>query len=74
MITRKAIERRRRKGLRMCREAWRYEPNEVTPKAVGIAGTTPVPCSCLLCGNYRRNGKGKDRLTRQELRALQPDE
>ena len=33
------------------------------------------PCSCYMCGNYRRNLKTKDALTRQELRAdLQFDE
>lgn len=74
MIDRKALEIRHRKGLRQCKERWRYEDKWLTPRAIGIAGITPVPCSCLLCGNYRRTQKGKQRLTLQERRQVQPDE
>ena len=74
MIDRKALEVRHRKGLRQCKERWQYKDEWITPKAIGWAGTTPVPCSCLLCGNYRRVLKGKDKLTMQERRVRLPDE
>jgi hypothetical protein len=74
MINRRSLEIRHRKGLRQCRDIWRYRPTWLTPKAIGRAGTTPVPCSCAMCGNPRRNLKGKDRLTMKERRALLPDE
>jgi hypothetical protein len=74
MISRKALEIRHRKGLRQCKERWRYERQWMTPRAIGIAGTTPVPCSCSMCGNYRRTLKGKDKLTMQERRVRQPEE
>ena len=30
------------------------------------------PCSCYRCGNFRRNLKGRDHLTLQELKAMDP--
>lgn len=69
MIDREALAIRHRKGLRQCKR-WRIGPDWLTPVFIGRAGTTPVPCSCSMCGNPRHTGKGKDRLTLQERRAL----
>ncbi|MDY0305792.1 MAG: hypothetical protein RBR18_05085 [Desulfovibrionaceae bacterium] len=68
MLNREDIARRKRLGLRMCRLR-QYEEAWITPRAVGKAGRTRVPCSCAMCGNPRRNRKGKDRLTIQERRS-----
>ncbi|MDR1777734.1 MAG: hypothetical protein LBR31_07915 [Desulfovibrio sp.] len=73
MISRISLEIRRRKGLRQCRR-WRYEERWITPRAIGKYGTTPVPCSCFMCGNPRRNFSGENKLTMQELRIRQNDE
>ena len=73
MINRKALEIRHRKGLRQCKERWQYDEQWITPGVIGRAGTTPVPCSCLLCGNPRHTLKGDHKLTMQERKALQPD-
>lgn len=70
MINRKALTIRRRKGLRQCKR-WGIGQEWLTPVFIGRAGTTPVPCSCYMCGNPRRIGKGKQRLTIQERKALQ---
>lgn len=70
MINRQAIRIRRRKGLVQCRDRWNYHAEWITPRAIGRAGTTPVPCSCSQCGNQRRNSKGENRLTLQERKAL----
>jgi hypothetical protein len=74
MIDRKALEIRHRKGLRQCKERWQYEDKWLTPRAIGKAGVTPVPCSCPMCGNPRRNYRGKHALTIQELKARQASE
>jgi len=78
MINRKALEIRHRKGLRQLRlirrRIWPYCQDDITPGRIGFTGTTPVPCSCLMCGNYRRTQKGKERLTLQERRASLPEE
>jgi hypothetical protein len=73
MINRKALDIRRRKGLRQCKERWQYEKEWLTPRRIGRAGVTPVPCSCLMCGNHRRTLKGADKLTMQERRVRQSD-
>jgi hypothetical protein len=73
MIDRKALEIRHRKGVRQL-QRWMYRPESITADNIGFAGTTPVPCSCFMCGNYRRTQKGKKRLTLQERRALLPEE
>lgn len=32
-------------------------PEEATnPKRIGRLAKTPKPCSCFMCGNYRKNG------------------
>lgn len=69
MIDRRALAIRRRKGIRQCRR-WQIELDSVSPGFVGRAGTSPVPCSCFMCGNPRRKAKGKERLTMQERKAL----
>ncbi len=69
MINRRALAIRRRKGLRQCRR-WSIGADFLTPRFIGRAGTTPVPCSCFMCGNPRRKAKGKERLTMQERKAL----
>lgn len=69
MIDRKALAIRRHKGLRQCKR-WGIGPDHFTPVFIGRVGTTPVPCSCSMCGNPRRFAKGKQRLTIQERRAL----
>lgn len=74
MIDRKALEIRQRKGLRQCKERWRYEDAWLTPRAIGQAGITPVPCSCMMCGNPRRWYRGKHALTMQERKAPQAEE
>ncbi len=38
-------------------------------RKLGLLFATPASCSCRMCGNQRRHAKGKERLTRQELRA-----
>lgn len=68
MIDRVALEIRKRKGIRQCKRWWYKNPTE---KAIGKAGTTPVPCSCFLCGNPRKHWKA---LTLQEIKANLPDE
>jgi len=72
MISRKALEIRHRKGLRQCKR-WQFADKWITPAAIGKAGTTPVPCSCPMCGNPRRKHKGHHTLTMQERRARQPN-
>lgn len=69
MIGRQALAMRRRKGVRQCKR-WGIGTDWLTPVFIGRAGTTPVPCSCHMCGNPRRTGKGKWRLTMQERKAL----
>jgi len=44
-------------------------PCQVDPKIRSMMADTPTPCSGWCCGNYRRYGKGRDRLTRPERRA-----
>lgn len=40
-----------------------------TPRAMGMAATTPKPCSCVMCCNPRHtNSSFKDTATRQERR------
>ena len=68
MIDRSALAIRRRKGIRQLK---RWSCREITPRYIGRAGTTPVPCSCWMCGNPRHKMKGKkERLTIQEQREL----
>lgn len=74
MLDRKALEIRYRKGLRQCKERWHFDKASLTPRVVGRAGTTPVPCSCFLCGNPRHKQKGVGALTIQERKARQKDE
>ncbi len=74
MINRNALKIRYRKGLEQCRRWHRsvatlYGWREFSRRDIGIAGTTRVPCSCAMCGNPRRNFKGKDALTLQERKA-----
>lgn len=73
MIRRNALEIRKKKGLRQCKR-WSYKKQWITPRVIGRAGTTPVPCSCSMCGNPRRHYKGWERLTLQERREQQNDE
>jgi hypothetical protein len=73
MINRKALEIRHRKGLRQCKR-WQLEDRWLTPRAIGRAGITPVPCSCFMCGNPRRNFGGVTALTLRERRTGQPAE
>lgn len=72
MISRESIEKRSRQGRRACSQ-WHYDEAETTPRAIGKYGSTRVPCSCWMCGNLRRTGKGAKRLTLQERRADLPD-
>jgi hypothetical protein len=44
-----------------------YSP--VTDRVVGIRARTPAACSCSMCGNPRRFGKGTEAKTRQERKA-----
>jgi hypothetical protein len=69
MINRRALAIRRRKGIRQCHR-WNIGAQFLTPRFIGRAGVTPVPCSCFMCGNPRRKVKGKERLTMQERKAL----
>ena len=50
MIDREALRIRRKRGIIMAR---RYR-NQLTPRNIGLLGTTPRPCSCWMCGNPRR--------------------
>jgi len=52
------------------RQAW----PTTDPRRIGKVARTPHACSHSCCGNPRRAsiGKGKDRLTMQERRALSP--
>ena len=75
MIDRRSLETRKRKGLQQMRR-WGLEissENKKCPGYIGRAGTTPVPCSCYMCGNPRRKFKGKNSLTLQELKALEAE-
>lgn len=63
MINRTALQIRYRNGLRQCQRWYRHD---ACRRAIGRVGTTRVPCSCFMCGNPRRNYKGKDALTIQE--------
>lgn len=74
MISRQAVERRRRLGLRQVKR-WEYSPEECTPRAVGKYGETRKPCSCWMCGNPRRRlGNARGARTLQEVRQLSLDE
>ncbi len=66
MISRAALAKRRRLGLRQLRRLGR-KPD---PRLVGMAGTTRNPCSCWICGNKRR-AYGP---TRQEMRAAEKED
>ena len=44
-------------------------PCQVDPKFRSMMADTPKRCSKCCCGNYRRHGKGMDRLTLVERRA-----
>lgn len=69
MINRKALAIRKKKGIIMCR-IWCLK--DVTKKKIGMAGITPTPCSCWMCGNPRRQKfSAKERLSIQELREFQ---
>lgn len=72
MIDRKSLDIRKRKGLRQVNR-WQISEEWATPRFIGRAGTTPVPCSCILCGNWRTKLKGEHRLTIQERKALEAD-
>lgn len=67
MISRASLSRRRRLGLRQLRR-WCCENK--SPRFVGRAGTTRVPCSSYCCGNPR---KWFGQKTIQERRAEQSD-
>lgn len=69
MISRKGLAIRRRKGRRQLRR-WGIDAESVSPRFLGRAGVTPVPCSCFMCGNPRRKAKGKEAITIQERKAL----
>ncbi|GAB6036396.1 hypothetical protein JCM15519_09550 [Fundidesulfovibrio butyratiphilus] len=74
MISRQAVERRRRLGLRQLKR-WEYSPEECTPRAVGKSGGTRKPCSCCMCGNPRRRlGNSRKAKTLQEAKLLSLDE
>lgn len=70
MIDREALRIRRKRGIIMAR---RYR-NQLTPRTIGILGTTPRPCSCWMCGNPRHSFKGDCAITMQERRAKLADE
>ena len=38
-------------------------------RVLGMRAKTAAPCSCYLCGNQRKYGKGEMRLSMQERRA-----
>lgn len=69
MIDRRALAIRRRKGIRQCRR-WSISAQFLTPRFIGRADVTPVPCSYFMCGNPRRKAKGKEQLTMQERKGL----
>lgn len=49
--------------------------NEPSNRWLGIMASTHCkPCSCYHCGNPRRHGRLKDRLSRQEREQLFDDE
>ena len=71
MISRTAIAKRRRLGIRQCRR-WGYRPEDLTPDRIGQAGTTRVPCSSYCCGNPRRwFGEKTMQARRAELDAME---
>ena len=74
MIDRRSLEIRHRKGLWLCRDCWMLDKDQLTPRAIGRAGTTPANSSSSLSGNLRRRLKGWEALTLQEQRAIQPEE
>ncbi len=49
-------------------------PCQVGPKFRSWVADTRRGCCKCGCGNYRRNGKGKDRLTLAERRSASPRE
>ena len=69
MIDREALRIRRKRGIIMAR---RYR-NQLTPRNIGLLGTTPRPCSCWMCGNPRRHSKGDFAITMQERMAKLAD-
>lgn len=70
MIDRKSVRKRRQKGLRIIREqnsqfgSSHWDIND--KKTIGRYGATPKSCSCWMCGNQRRHGKGNARLSIKE--------
>ena len=69
MINRDALAKRRRLGLRQLKR-WSYREQWITPRAIGRAGITRCPCSCMGCG-HQRKWWGP---TLQEVKAALPDE
>lgn len=69
MINRDALAKRRRLGLRQLKR-WSYTEQWITPRAIGRAGITRCPCSCMGCG-HQRKWWGP---TLQEVKAALPDE
>jgi hypothetical protein len=79
MIDRRAIEIRRRKGLEQCHRWCRHAGDPIrtlhlTAHEAGRAGTTRVPCCCIMCGSPRRHFRGRETLTIQERKASLPEE
>jgi hypothetical protein len=62
------------KMLRRLKKDWNQHyreldcPCQVDPKFRSIMADTPKRCSKRCCGNYRRHGKGKGKLTLAERR------
>jgi len=68
MISRDRLENKQRKGIKREKMRRIHECDPLDTRRVGIAGTTGTPCSCWMCGNPRKYGKGEERLTMQERR------
>ena len=63
---RKAREKARAREF--LRDVWQNDALAEDEAYVGKRARTRVPCSCPMCGNPRRHGKG-ERLTLQERKA-----
>lgn len=66
-------KRRRKRGLikekvmKYVRRDW-FDATDEYIKREGYLADTRPRCSCNMCGNIRRNEKGRAKLTLQELR------
>lgn len=69
-MNRRGLEVRKRKGrkIRDFLKTFSHDESDFIPaeKWIGRFGQTPCPCSCWMCGNQRKYGKGKNRLTLKE--------